>query len=239
MDGELLLLDARNRSSTAVDDKADMRDENIYSSIVVGFGGAGTQKLFTVPQGQAIPRLVGAGVAPTAAHLLTHDVHSTNLTKAGEAGSALGDFSIRAIGVGFESGWYDDEGVLNTYGMGQQEVMEMQSKTFFRLLIAGKKQIEGSIDMFPAYGGVYGGISTTTTAVTVSTVTNGWPGTNRRLHRKLPILVSRTDTIEGVLGVAAGATLTFSVAGTPQEPSVGQCSLVRCNLTSNVKGDVR
>lgn len=234
MDGALLLPDARNRSATAVDDKADMRDENIYSSIVVGFGGAGTQKLFTVPQGQAIPRLVGAGIAPTAAHLLTHDVHSTNLTKAGEAGSALGDFSIRAIGLTFENGWYDASGVLNTYGMGQQEVMEMQSKTFFRLLIAGKKQIEGSVDMFPAYGGTYGGISTTETTVTVSTVTNGWPGTNRRLHRKLPILVARTDTIEGVLGVASGASLTFSVAS-----GVGQSSLARCNLTSSVKGDVR
>lgn len=234
MSGALLLPDARFRSPTAVDDKADMRDENIYSSIVVGSGGAGTQKLFTVPQGQQIPRLVGAGIAPTAAHLLTHDVHSTNLTKAGEAGSSLGDFSIRALGISFENAWYDSSGVPNTYGMGQQEVNEMLSKTFFRLIIAGKKQIEGSTDMFPAYGGVYGSVSTTEATVTVSQVNNGWPGTNRRLHRKLPILVARTDTIEGVLGVAAGASLLFSVT-----TGVGQSSLVKCCLTSSVKGDVR
>ena len=62
---KLLLPDARFRSPTAVDGKADMRDENIYSALVVGSGGAGQQKVFTVPQGQAIPRLVGAAVAPT------------------------------------------------------------------------------------------------------------------------------------------------------------------------------
>jgi len=234
MSASLLLPDARFRSPTAVDDKADMRDENIYSSIVAGFGGAGTQKLFTVPQGQAIPRLVGASITPMAAHLLTHDVHSTNLTKAGEAGSSLGDFSIRALGLSFENGWYDGSGALNSYGMGQQEVNDTLSKCFFRLIIAGKKQIEGSVDMFPAYGGVYGGISTTEATVTVSQVTNGWPGTNRRLHPKLPILVARTDTIEGVFGVAAGATLNYSA-----NSGVGQSSLIKCNLTSSVKGDVR
>lgn len=231
--GKILLPDARFRSPTAVEGKADMRDENIYSALVLGYGAAGQQKVFTVPQGQAIPRLVGAGIAPTAAHQLTHSELTTNLTKAGEAGSALGDFSVRGIGINFENAWYADAGGgLNTYGMGQQEVNETLSKTFFQFKIAGKKQIEGATFMFPASGGAYGAIGTTENAVTVSQVTNGWPGNIRRL--KLPILVARTDTIEGVFGVAGSASLTYSVAS-----GVGQCSLVWFNLFSLVKGDVR
>lgn len=232
MGAKVLLPDARFRSPTAVEGKADMRDENIYSSMVVGYGGAGQQKAFTVPQGQAIPRLVGSGIAPTAAHMLTHSELTTNLTKAGEAGSALGDFSVRGIGINFENAWYDSAGALNTYGMGQQEVNETLSKTFFQFKIAGKKQVEGATFMFPASGGAFGGISTTENAVTVSQVTNGWPGGVRRL--KLPILVARTDTIEGVFGVASSASLTYSVA-----TGVGQCSLVWFNLLCLVKGDVR
>jgi hypothetical protein len=223
---QLLLPDARFRSPTAVEGKADMRDENIFSSIVVGHGAAGQQKMFTVPQGQAIPRLVGANIAPTAAHQLTHSELTTNLSKAGEAGSALGDFSVRAIGINIENAYVAaTTGALNTYGAGQQEVNEILAKTFFQLKIAGKKQLEGATFMFPATGGTFGGIQTTGNAQTVSALTNGWPGSMRRL--KLPILVARTDTIEGVFGVAGSASLTFSVAS-----GVGQCSLVWCNLLS-------
>lgn len=229
---DLLLPDARFRSPTAVEGKADMRDENIFSAMVIGYGGAGQQKVFTVPQGQAIPRLVGSGIAPTAAHQLTHSELTTNLTKAGEAGSAIGDFSVRAIGINFENAWVDSNGALNSYGMGQQEVNETLSKTFFQFKIAGKKQVEGATFMFPASGGAYGAVATTENAVTVSQVNNGWPGALRRL--KLPILVARTDTIEGVFGVASSSSLTFSVAS-----GVGQSSLVWFNLYSLVKGDVR
>lgn len=230
---DLLLPDARFRSPTAVEGKADMRDENIFSSIILGHGGAGQQKAFTVPQGQAIPRLVGSGIAPTAAHLLTHSELTTNLTKAGEAGSALGDFSIRAIGINFENAYVTaSTGALNTYGMGQQEVNDTLSKTFFQLKIAGKKQIEGATFMFPASGGAYGAVTTTGNATTVSQVNNGWPGALRRL--KLPILVARTDTIEGVFGVAGSSSLVYSVTS-----GVGQSSLVWFNLYSLVKGDVR
>src|SRR5260221_13054440 len=191
---DLLLPDARFRSPTAVDGKADMRDENIYSSLVVGHGGAGQQKVFTVPQGQAIPRIVGAGIAPTSAHLLTHSELTTNLTKAGEAGSAIGDFSVRAIGITFENAWYDgagsDAGTTNAYGFGQEEVNEVLSNTFFQFKIAGKKQIEGATFMFPASGAAFGGVQTTGTGITVSQVNNGWPGALRRL--KLPILVGNS-----------------------------------------------
>lgn len=230
---KLLLPDARFRSPTAVEGKADLRDENIFSSLIVGHGGGGQQKVFTVPQGQTIPRLVGAGIVPTQLHHMTHSELTTNLSKAGEAGSALGDFSVRAIGINFENAWVTaGTGALNTYGMGQQEILECLSKTFFQFKIAGKKQIEGATFMFPATGGVYGGVSSTGSGSTVSSLTNGWPGTLRRL--KLPILVARTDTIEGIYGVASSASLAFSVT-----TGVGQASLVWFNLLSLVKGDVR
>lgn len=229
---QILLPDPRFRSPTAVSDKSDGRDENIYSSLVIGYGGSGQQKVFTVPQGQQIPRLVGSGIAPTAAHQLTHSELTTNLSKAGEAGSAIGDFAVRGIGITFENAWYDSAGVLNTYGMGQQEVNDTLSKTFFQLKIAGKKQIEGATFMFPCTGAAYGGISTTENSATVSSLNNGWPGGLRKL--KLPILVARTDTIEGVFGVASGSSLVYSVAS-----GVGQCSLVWFNLHSIVGGDVR
>jgi len=233
---KLLLPDARFRSPTAVDGKADMRDENIYSAMIVGHGGAGQQKVFTVPQGQAIPRLVGAAIAPTEAHQLTHSELTTNLTKAGEAGSAIGDFSVRAIGIVFETAAYTVSGVTagapRTFGMTEFEVNDVLSKTFFQFKIAGKKQIEGATHMFPASGGAYGSISGTGTGQTTAALGNGWPGSMRKL--KLPILVARTDTIEGVFGVAGSATLAFSVT-----TGVGQSSLVWFNLHSAVKGDVR
>lgn len=231
---QILLPDPRFRSPTAVGDKSDGRDENIYSALVIAHGGAGQQKVFTVPQGQQIPRLVGAGIAPTAAHQLTHSELTTNLSKAGEAGSAIGDFAIRGLGITFENGWYAAaDGVLNgNYGMGQQEVYDTLSKTFFQLKIAGKKQIEGATFMFPATGAGYGGVSTTEATVTVSSLNNGWPGSSRKL--KLPILVARTDTIEGVFGVASSSALVFSVT-----TGIGQSSLVWFNLHSIVGGDVR
>lgn len=230
---KLLLPDARFRSSTAVDGKADMRDENVYSAICVQHGGAGQQKVFTIPQGQAIPRLAGSGItAPTSAHQATFTELTTNLSKAGELGSAIGDASLRKIGVGIENAYVDGNGALNTYGAGQQEVMEILGKCFFQLKIAGKLQIQGAAQMFPSYGGVFGSVSSTENAVTVSALTNGWPGAMRTL--KLPILVARTDTIEGVFGVAGGDSLTFSVTS-----GIGQPTLVWFNVHALVKGDVR
>ena len=210
-----------------------MRDENVFSALVVQHGGAGQQKVFTVPQGQAIPRLAGSGITvPTSNHQVTYTELTTNLTKAGELGSSIGDAALRGIGITIENAYYDSSGVLNTYGAGQQEVAEILGKTFFQLKIAGKKQIEGAAWMFPAHGGTYGSLSTTETEVTVSQLGNGAPGRGRAL--KLPILVARNDTLEGNYGVAGGDSLTFSVTS-----GIGQPCLVYFSLLATVKGDVR
>jgi len=229
---QMLFPDPRFRSPTAVSGKSGGRDENIYSSIVVGSGGAGTQKLFTVPEGQAIPRLVGAGIAPTAQHLLNHTKLTTNLGKAGEVGSAIGELSIRSIGIGFEQGYYTPEGVLNTYGFGQQEAAEVMAKTFMIFRISGTKQIEGPTNFFPAPGALFGAVSTTVNNSSVNFLNNGWPGGGRRLKVFLP--AARTDQIEVEFGTGGGVTLTFSVT-----TGVGQSSLVWCNLWCGVMADAR
>ncbi len=229
---QMLFPDPRLRSPTAVPGKSGGRDENIYSSIVVGYGGAGTQKLFTVPEGQAIPRLVGSGIAPTAQHLLNHTKLTTNLGKAGEVGSAIGELSIRSIGIGFEQGYYDSSGVLNTYGYGQQEAAETMAKTFMIFRISGTKQIEGPTNFFPAPGALFGAVSTTRNNSSVNFLNNGWPGGGRRLKVFLP--AARTDQLEVEFGTGGGVTLTFSVAS-----GVGQSSLVWCNLWCGVMADAR
>jgi hypothetical protein len=226
---KVLLPDASFRSPTAVPGKSDMRDENIYSAVVVSNAANGQTTVFTVPRGQNIP-VLGTGVAQ--AHQRTFTELTTNISQAGQLGAAIGDASLRRIGISIENGYYDASGVLNTYGAGQQEVNEILSKTFFQLRIAGKLQIQGPTSFFPASGGAFGSISTTESAVTVSALGNGWPGQLRGL--KIPILVGRTDTVEGVFGVAGGASLAFSVSGAPAQPC-----LMWFNIHALVKGDAR
>jgi len=221
----LLFPDAKFRSPTAVDGKSDMRDENVYSACVVTNAAAGNTNIFTVARGQTIPKL---GAATAAAHQLQYTELTTNISQNGQLGAAIGDSAFRAIGITIEQGYYDASGVLNTYGAGIQQVAELLAKTFFQLRIAGKLQIQGPTMFFPASGAMFGSISTSEAAVTVGLANNGWPGALRRL--KLPILVGRTDTIEGTYGVAGGASLSF---GTDAP------TLVWFNIFAAVAGDAR
>lgn len=231
---DLLLPDPRFRSPTAVDGKSDFRDDNIYSSILLQNGGAGQQKLFTIPQGQSIPTLKGAGIsATTQPHQATYTETTTNLTKAGELGSGIGDAAIRGIGISLEVAAVELEtGISRSFGAAQFEVADVTSKCFFTLRIANKPMIGGPIFAFPAAGGVFSSISTTGAAATASVATNGWPGSYKRL--KLPIPVARNDTLEGVFGVAGGSSLAFSTTD-----GEGQPTLLWVMLSANVAGDVR
>lgn len=229
---QMLFTDPRFRSPSAAAGQSGGRDENIYSSLVLGTGASGTNKMFTVPEGQQIPRLMGAGIAPTAQHQLTMTKLNTNLGKAGEVGSAIGELSIRSIGIGFETAYYATGGALNTYGMGQQEVSETMAKTYLIFRISGTKQIEGPTQFFPAPGAVFGSIAATTNNQTTAFVNNGWPGGGRRLKVFLP--AARTDQLEVEFGTAGGVSLTFSVGS-----GVGQSSLVWCNMWCGVMADVR
>ena len=89
------------QSPTAHKGKSDFRDDVIYSSVVLGNGGTGSQKMFTVPQGQNVLRMASA--AQTESHQLTHSELTTNLEKAGELGAAIGDASVRSISLILEA----------------------------------------------------------------------------------------------------------------------------------------
>ena len=232
MAGAILLPDSRFRSPTAADNVADMRNENVFSAVVLQHGATGQTKTFTVPQGQTIPRLNGSAITvPTSGHQVTYTELTTNLSQAGQLGAALGDAAIKGIGCMIEQGYTDANGVLNTYGAGQQETCEILAKCFFQLKIAGKKQIEGPVAFFPTPGGPSGSISTTENSSTVSLANNGTRGPKAL---KLPIMCGRTDTVEGVVGVAGSDSLAFSVTS-----GVGQPVLLWVNLETTLKGDVR
>jgi hypothetical protein len=226
---KVLVPDASFRSPTAVPGKSDMRDENIYSALIVSHGANGQTTVFTVPRGQTIP-ILGNGVAQ--AHQRTYTELTTNISQAGQLGAAIGDASIRKIGITIESAYYDASGAINTYGAGQQEVNEILAKCYFQLRIAGKLQIQGPAMFFPSSGHAFGAISTSETTVTAAVMNTGHPGVLRAL--KLPILVGRTDTVEGTFGVAGGATLAFTNTSTPYQPC-----LVWFNIHALVKGDAR
>lgn len=234
MNPSLLLPDPRFRSPTAVGGKSDFRDEHIYSAIALQHGAAGVQKLFTIPQGQSIPTLRGSAITATAnAHQTTYTESTTNLTKAGELGSGIGDAAIRAIGCTLETAAVTaSTGAARGFGATQFEVADVLAKCFFTLRVANKPQITGPIWAYPSSGGVTGAISTTGTGATASIAQNGVPGQLRRL--KIPIPVARNDTLEGVFGVSGGSSLAFSVTG-----SDGQPTLLWVNLYANVAGDVR
>jgi hypothetical protein len=233
-----LMPSATFRSPTAVEGKSDLRDENVYSAILLQHGGAGQQKIFTVPSGQTIPGLRGAGIntSVTQVHQQTYSELTTNLTKSGELGSAIGDAAVRAIGGTIEQAAYTVSGVnagaQRLFGATQFEIADILSKCFFQFKVAGKLQIQGPLFSFPSVGAAFGAVSSTGSGAVVSIGSNGWPGNPRRL--KLPILVARTDTLEGVFGVAGGAALAFSTTS-----GDGQPCLVWMTMATLVKGDVR
>lgn len=234
MDPKLLVPAPTFRSPTAVGGKSDFRDDHIYSALLLQHGGAGQQKVFTIPQGQQIPALKGSAVsASTNAHQLTYSESTTNLTQAGQLGSGIGDAAIRAIGINMETAAITlTTGQPRAFGSTQFEVSDVLAKCFFQLKVANKPQITGPVFAYPASGGAMGSVSTTGNAATASVVGNGWTGMLRRL--KIPVPIARNDTLEGVFGIAGGSSLAFSTT-----TGEGQPSLIWFNMYVNVAGDVR
>lgn len=226
--------DPRFRSPTAVPGKSAVRDDNIVSAAVLQHGGAGQVKLFTVPQGQSIPTLKGSSItASTQAHHLLHTDLTTTLTQAGQLGSAIGDISVRAIGINLEQAAVTlATGLPRVFGMSQFEVQDVLSKCFFTLKVSETKQSSGPVFLYPSMGGAVGSISTTGNAATAGVVSNGAPGQGRGLKMHIPI--GRTDNIDAVLGVAGGASLAFTTTNGEGNPS-----LVWCTLRASVAADVR
>ncbi len=227
-----LIPGAKFRSPTALQGQSDIRDDLIYSSIIICHGGGSTQKAFTVPQGQAIPTMAGAGIAPTQAHHLVHTELSTNMEKAGELGASIGDAAVRSIGLNLEAAWPSGAG-FNTYGASPREVTEFVNKTYFQFKIGGKVMTQGPAGMFPSVGGVQAQVSTTQNVSTIGFAQNGSPLQGGRKLR-IPIQIARTDVVVGLFGLANGATYSFTV-----QAGVGQETMVTCVLGALVRGDVR
>jgi hypothetical protein len=233
MAGGFLFPDARGRSATAVAGKADVRDENVYSAIALAYGGTGQQKIFSNPQGQTIPALKGSSITVAQAHQITYSEVTTNMTQAGQLGSAIGDASLRAIGISIEqAGINPTNGALNAWGATEFEATDIASKVFFQFKNASKVQTQGPIWAYPSAGGIWANMASAVSGVVPSIATNGPNGLPRKL--RLPILVARTDTLEGVVGVAGGASLVFSTT-----TGAGQATLLTVMFHALVKGDVR
>lgn len=76
----------------------------VWSSVLLGPGAIGTASLFTIPIGFAVPRLGGV---PTDLMPCATRLH-TNLNKAGEMGSGIGDLLIQSTEYQVIGGNLDD-----------------------------------------------------------------------------------------------------------------------------------
>lgn len=225
-----VLLPRTRPSATAVPDKLDLKDEHIYSAGVFQHGGATPISLFTVPVGQGIPHTAGAGVATTGepAHYATYTEQTTNLEKAGELGSNIGDAGIRAMGVTLDTATANSVGTVKTFGATPVEVADIQSKVCLEFLVTRKRRIIGPVWMYPQTGGFWGVASTFTAHPGYGQ--NGATPTGRRF--RVPIMIGATDTV--VVKLTPFAALTFSVTATP-----GQSVLAWVNLIASVGAEVR
>lgn len=229
------LLPRGTRSATAAPNWDDFRDDEIYSAGVLQHGGQSEMTLFTVPKGQAIPYLKGSSITVSSnGWQSTYSDLTTNLAKAGELGSAIGDIAVRTIYATIEQANYSSSTGLfsTTSGAAPWDVQDILAKTYLKLKVGGKTYIQGQLFRFPAGGGAVGSVSTTQTDSAMGVVGNGVPGRGRPL--RAPIVIERTDTLEAIIGVAPNSSLSFSTT-----TGTGQPTLVWINLASNVSGDVR
>lgn len=217
-------------TATAVADKLDLRDEHIYSAGVFQHGGATPLTLFTVPLGQGIPHTAGAGVAATGepTHYTSYTEQTTNLEKAGELGSNIGDAGVKAIGVTFDAATSNSAGTVKTSGATPVEVADLQSKVTLEFLVTRKRRIIGPVWMYPPTGGIWAASSTFTAHPGFAT--NGVGNGGRRF--RVPIMIAANDTV--VAKLTPQAALVFSVTVTP-----GQPVLTWCNLLAAVGAEVR
>lgn len=228
---KMILPAPTQRSATAVPGVSDINDQDVYSALVVQHSGTGNQVVFTVPKGQAIPTMNGTVTATTQAHQRIYSDLTTNLSQAGQFGAALGDGSIRSIGITIEQAAFTlTTGQPRAFGATQFEMSDIASKCSFELKVGGKRQIIGPVVTYPNLGAVQGAISTTGNAATASLANVGGPA--RRL--KVPIPVQRTDVLEGVFAVATGASLAFSTT-----TGEGQPSLIWFILHTSLASDAR
>lgn len=222
------------RPQTAVPGQTDARDEIVFGALVVANGASNYGKMFTVPQGQAIPELKGAAVTATnQSHQAIHSELTTNLEKAGEFGSGLGDAAVRGISLCVETAGISNAGAYNAYGACPTDVAELLSKTYFQFKVGQKIMTQGPTLTFPAWGGVASSSSTTANASMAGFALNGNALLGGRRLR-IPIQISRIDIVVGILGFGNSSAFVGTNSAT-----YGQPFLVWCILNVLLGADVR
>lgn len=224
------------QTATAVPGVKSARSDMLYSAVVLANAGNGPVKAFTVPGGQAIPKLSGQATAPIQLWQQIHDDHSTNLKQAGVLGDGLGDAAVHTIAIDIENAAYTSAtGAPRTFGATQFEVADILSKCSFLFKVKGVEQTKGALEYFPGLGGMTGAIASAstlaTTAFTTSIVSNGVPGLGNRYD--WPIMIAANNAIEGIIQTGNGSALAFSSSA-----SDGQPCLVRICLKAFTNLDV-
>ena len=223
------------RPATAMQGQTDVRDEIVFGAIVIAKGASNYGKLFTVPQGQAIPELKGSGITATAqVHQMVHSELTTNLEKAGELGSGLGDAAVRGISLCLEAASISNAGAYSAYGACPGDVADMLSKSYFQFKVGQKIQTQGPTLSFPGWGGVNSSVSTTANASMAGFAQNGNALLGGR-RLKIPVQIARTDIVVGILGFGSSAAFV----GTGASTTYGQPFLCWCLLNVLLGADVR
>jgi hypothetical protein len=226
-------LPAGPRSATAVSGVTDKRDENLYSAGLLQNTALGQLSLFTTPKGQPIPFLRGTSAASANGWQGVQNDATTNFEKAGELGDGIGDAAVRGITLHVEEAGIDTLGAYTAYGASQLELADMNRKMSFELRVSKKPMFKSPFWAFPSVGGVIASQQTILAAPSSrTTATNGRPGAIRRLITH--IMVSRRDTLEGVLQVNGGTGLLFRAAAADGIPC-----LVWSLLPASIRGDAR
>lgn len=82
----------------------DVRDDAIYSSVILGDGAIGKIAMFTIPLGQPVARL---GSVPDTLGVSSSRIH-TNMYKCCTLGASFGDFAARSIELHLVGGMLAD-----------------------------------------------------------------------------------------------------------------------------------
>ena len=213
-----LIPGAKFRPQTAVQDQTDARDDIVYSSLVVANGASNYGKMFVVPQGGTIQELKGSGITATVqAHQMVHSELTTNLEKAGEFGSGLGDAAVRGISLCIETAGFTAAGAYRAYGAQPEDVQDLLAKSYYQFKVGQKVMTAGPSFTFPQWGGMQGAVSTVTTAMTIGIASNGNALLGGRRLR-IPIQISRVDIVVGLLGFGNSSALVGSAGATYGTP---------------------
>lgn len=236
------------RSSTAVPDVVDDRDEDLYSSGVIQDGAQSDLVLFKNPIGQQIPRVAGQGVvAPLNSWQQTHSNPTTNLDKAGELGDSIGDVKIRAIHLSPEqapitpsTGAYPAvaiaEGNVRTWGASGYELQQLADLTAVELKVSKKPYFMSTFKNLPSIGApVPFGAGTFAAGNYRGQAVNSSHGLVRKLGNW--IACSRRDSLQVNISFANGFAMAGRVAGS--ETNDGTPFLVQCVIPAWVNGDAR